>query len=115
MKIIVCGGRDYDNYSRLYHILDDLNDEAPISHIIVGGASGADHWGEAWAYHNRIPFTVFKTDWKTHGRAAGPIRNERMLKEGKPDLVVAFPGGRGTRNMVSLAKASGVEVIEIDE
>lgn len=46
----------------------------------------------------------------TNGKAAGPIRNQRMLDEGKPDLVVAFPGGRGTADMVRRAKAAGVPV-----
>ncbi|MEM9912925.1 MAG: hypothetical protein AAF922_19365 [Pseudomonadota bacterium] len=46
------------------------------------------------------------------GRAAGPIRNKEMLDEGCPDLVVAFPGGRGTANMVKQAQAAGVEVLD---
>jgi hypothetical protein len=53
-------------------------------------------------------------EWETLGRKAGPIRNERMLTEGKPDLVVAFPGGRGTAHMTRLAREAGVEVVEID-
>jgi hypothetical protein len=49
-------------------------------------------------------------DWNTHGRAAGPIRNQRMLDEVKPELVVAFPGGRGTADMVRRAREAGVNV-----
>lgn len=56
----------------------------------------------------------FEADWHTHGRAAGPIRNRRMIEEGKPDLVVAFPGGRGTANMVNQARAAGIEVREVE-
>jgi UDP-N-acetylmuramoylalanine-D-glutamate ligase len=52
-------------------------------------------------------------DCETHGRSADPIRNRRTLDEGKPDLVVAFPGGRGTAHMVSQARAAGVRVIEV--
>ena len=55
----------------------------------------------------------FLPDWEKHGRAAGPIRNKLMLDEGRPDLVVAFPGGRGTANMVKQASAASVEVIEV--
>jgi UDP-N-acetylmuramoylalanine-D-glutamate ligase len=61
----------------------------------------------------RIPVETYEADWDTHGKAAGPIRNKRMLDEGKPDLVVAFPGGRGTANMISQARKAGVEVIEV--
>jgi hypothetical protein len=51
-------------------------------------------------------------DWSI-GRKAGPIRNQRMLDEHAPDLVVAFPGGRGTADMVRRARKSGVEVAKI--
>ena len=54
---------------------------------------------------NGVVVEEFKADWDKFGRAAGPIRNAQMLREGKPDLVVAFPGGRGTANMVAQAKA----------
>jgi len=40
-------------------------------------------------------------EWDELGKKAGPLRNQRMLDEGKPDLVVAFPGGGGTKDMVS--------------
>jgi hypothetical protein len=52
-------------------------------------------------------------DWAGLGRKAGPLRNERMLHEGKPQLVVAAPGGRGTSHMTHIAREAGVEVIEI--
>jgi len=52
---------------------------------------------------------VCHADWETHGRAAGPIRNEKMLTW-KPDLVVAFPGGVGTADLVRRAEAAGVPV-----
>ena len=48
-------------------------------------------------------------------RGAGPERNARMLAEGRPDLVVAFPGGTGTADMVRRAKAAGVRVVEVVE
>jgi hypothetical protein len=51
-------------------------------------------------------------DWKRFGRAAGPMRNERMLKEGRPDLVIAFPGRTGTAGMKALAREAGVMIIE---
>ncbi len=63
-----------------------------------------------WAEARRVPVQTFRPDWKRFRRAAGPIRNKQMITEGKPDLVVAFPGGRGTANMVELARAAGVPV-----
>jgi hypothetical protein len=60
-----------------------------------------------------IPCSVYMADWDGLGRKAGPIRNQRMLDEGKPDLVIAFPGGRGTADMVRRAREAGVEVVEL--
>jgi hypothetical protein len=57
-----------------------------------------------------VPIDVYVAQWKKHGRAAGPIRNQRMLDKGKPDLVVAFPGGRGTADMIRRAERAGVPV-----
>ena len=60
-----------------------------------------------------LPCAVYRADWEGLGRKAGPIRNQQMLDEGKPDLVVAFPGGRGTANMMRIAREAGIEVIEV--
>lgn len=86
----------------------------PAVTIISGKASGADSVAIDWAVVNWCRFLEFEADWKTYGKAAGPIRNQRMLAEGKPDLVVAFPGGPGTRNMKQLARAANIKVIEVD-
>lgn len=89
------------------------NSRGPITSMIAGGARGADTMARHLAHAWNVRFRAFAADWKTHGRAAGPIRNQRMLDEGKPDLVVAFPGGRGTADMVRRARAAGVPVMEI--
>src|SRR5216684_4086692 len=72
--------------------------------IDAGGATGADQFAMEWAATKpEIKRYVCHADWETHGRAAGPIRNEKMLTW-KPDLVVAFPGGVGTADMVRRAE-----------
>ena len=106
MKILVCGGRDFSN---LPAVVDELEPLKPTE-IIHGGASGADKLAGIFAKGWDLPCRVFPADWKTHGKAAGPIRNKQMLDEGKPDLVVAFPGGRGTENMIQQAERAGVPV-----
>ena len=61
---------------------------------------------------------AFPAKWNEHGKAAGPIRNQQMLTEGKPDLVIAFndylPNSKGTLDMVTRARRAGVaiEIIE---
>lgn len=110
MRVIVCGGRDFDNVAFVWTCLDRLHAETPITALMQGGARGVDSLARDWARTKpEIQRFVCKADWEKHGREAGPIRNARML-EWKPDLVVAFPGGRGTADMVRQAKAAGVPV-----
>lgn len=112
MKVLVCGGRDYDNWSEVEYQLGNIHRETPITQVIAGGAKGADTLAVMWARDEHIHINEFHADWKRHGRAAGPIRNKRMLDVGRPDLVVAFKGGKGTANMIRLAHECGVKVIE---
>lgn len=94
---------------------DDVGNYLYVVTIIAGGADGADSLAASWAAVENVNYKEYKADWYQYGKAAGPIRNKRMLEEGKPDLVIAFPGGKGTANMVALAKGAGIEVIQIDE
>jgi CubicO group peptidase (beta-lactamase class C family) len=110
MKILVCGGRDYENVSAVRHALTALHVKNPISLIIEGAALGADRLAREWAEISGVPVQTFEAEWKRYGRRAGPLRNKRMLDEGRPDGVVAFPGGAGTANMIDLANACRVKV-----
>jgi hypothetical protein len=117
MRVLVCGGRDYRDGPHLFATLTGLNiSRGPISHVIHGCAKGADSLAAQWAANagaDNVVQVPFRADWTNFGRRAGPIRNQRMLDEGKPDVVVAFPGGSGTADMVRRAKAAGLEVIEV--
>ena len=110
MKVLVCGGRNFRSPAQVFRALDRLHQEKPITELMQGGATGADQFAMEWAATKpEIKRYVCHADWETHGRAAGPIRNEKMLTW-KPDLVVAFPGGVGTADMVRRAEAAGVPV-----
>jgi YspA, cpYpsA-related SLOG family len=110
MKVLVCGGRHFRSPVQVFRALDRLHQEKPITELMQGGATGADQFAREWAATKpEIKRYVCHADWETHGRAAGPIRNEKMLTW-KPDLVVAFPGGFGTADMVRRAEAAGVPV-----
>lgn len=113
VRVLVCGGRAYTDKARVFRELDELEETRGIQIVLHGGAPGADDCAEAWANQRGVLSRWWKAEWNKHGRAAGPIRNETMLREGKPDLVLAFPGGRGTADMVRRALAAGVEVIEV--
>lgn len=111
MRVLVTGGRHFNEFDLLKTTLDSVHSRNPISVLIHGAASGADTLAGKWASENGIEVTSCPADWKKYGRSAGPIRNREML-ELSPDLVVAFPGGRGTADMVSAAAQKGIEVLE---
>jgi predicted Rossmann-fold nucleotide-binding protein len=111
MRILVCGGRHYADAVLVALALDTIQKKYGITTIIHGAASGADGLADAWATGHSIPQERHPADWKHHSRMAGLIRNQAML-DTKPDVVVAFPGGSGTADMVRRAKAAGVPVWE---
>jgi YspA, cpYpsA-related SLOG family len=114
MRILVCGGRSFDNAALMDLTLDQAHDAGPITVLIHGLAKGADALAADWANRNNVRVQGFRPDWKKYGKLAGPIRNERMLKEGMPQLVLAFKGSKGTADMVRQARHAGVPVLEIE-
>src|SRR5574343_1294705 len=106
VRLIIAGGRDYQFTPKDKQYLDDIHDEFGVECVISGCAKGADLCGEEWAKSRGIPVEQFPADWKTHGRAAGPIRNEQMAKVAT--AVVLFPGGTGTRSMEGIAFQYGL-------
>ncbi len=115
MRFLVCGGRDYVNRQAVYDALDLLNNEVGVTAIISGMARGADTHGAQWAQDRGVELVKFPADWNKHGKGAGPIRNQQMLNEGKPDGVVAFPGRNGTADMIYRSKMAGLEVWEPED
>lgn len=113
MRILVCGGRDFDNWSLLDMTLIRICWDVEEIIIIEGGARGADFLARVWAKHCGFEYEEYPADWNKYGKSAGYIRNKQMLTEGDPDLVVAFPGGKGTADMIKQAREAGVEVREI--
>lgn len=111
-RVLVCGGRNFGDVALMDRVLKALLLERNFTAVIHGDARGADRLADLWARENRIEVLSFPAQWRELGLAAGAIRNQRMLNEGKPDLVVAFPGGKGTDDMVKKARRAGVEVID---
>jgi hypothetical protein len=128
MRVLVCGGRTFNNrelvYNTLYNIADEFNLRSPSDeygnslplglHIISGEASGADSIATDFAVVNLTGYSGYPADWEKYGKSAGPSRNTKMLVDGKPDMVIAFPGGRGTADMVRKAQSAGIPVREIN-
>ena len=106
MIVLICGGRNYANSKAVFDALDSLKPDT----VVDGGATGADALAEAWARTHNVRNWIIEANWRKHGRSAGPKRNQAMLEMTHPDLVIAFPGGAGTDDMVRRAQAAGVEV-----
>lgn len=113
--ILVAGGRNYLNMSALTEALDRLHAKRPVTLLVHGAAKGADTLSGRWARDRSIACTPYPPsrkldgpgwDWKYR-------RNARMLHSAKPHLVVAFPGGPGTKHMVQTAKAAGYQVWDL--
>ncbi len=123
-RVLVCGGRDYDNRERLFRVLDQALQAATMAGksftLIHGGARGADTLAHAWATMRQIAsgwgdVRVYEANWERDKKAAGPIRNKLMLTNEKPHVIVACKGGNGTAHMMKIGREAGVPVLEIDE
>jgi hypothetical protein len=112
-RYLICGGRDFDDVSLMYRTLSALILHPRQAVIIHGAARGADRMAGRWAFRAGAMVEPYPAEWSKYDLAAGPIRNRQMLDEGKPDVVIAFPGGTGTANMVKQARARGVLVVEV--
>ncbi len=112
-RAIICGGRNFRDRTKVNRVLDAARDRLGLDCIIQGGADGADFYACEWAFDRDLGVCSYNADWKAHGKKAGPIRNARMLSEGNPDFVIAFPGGAGTEDMCRQAEAAGVTVYRI--
>lgn len=111
MRVAVTGGRDFDDDKAVHRALSRLPRHAVLVH---GGARGADRKAAEWWAGRGRPVEEHKADWQRHGRGAGHIRNQRMVDSGI-DMLVAFPGGRGTADMTRRAIKAGVPVVRVGD
>lgn len=128
MRLLVCGSRDFENQQVVWNSISTIITSGAISNgeydlkdwtIIEGGASGADALAAKYGGYMDVNVETYPADWNAHGKAAGPIRNQQMLDEGKPDKVLAFINkplveSRGTKHMVEIAEKAGLPVIIVE-
>ena len=112
MKVLVTGGRKYNNYDLVNSTLSEIS---PTS-VVEGGATGADELARRWCKETGTTHFRHNAKWKELGTKAGPARNKEMLKlHPDIDLVLAFPGGKGTADMVEQASKAGIDIRVITE
>ena len=123
MRVLVCGGRDWTHLSKIFNMLFTYYDQTPLDEefvVIQGGAIGADFIAKIWALSegpNRVGHEEYKAQWDKYGQKAGPIRNKRMLDEGKPDIILAFPtkDSAGTWDLINQASDRDIEIFVVKE
>ena len=122
MRTIVAGSRTINDMRLLRKAINES--DFLITEIVSGGAKGVDSLGEKYAKQAGINLVIFPANWKAHGKAAGPIRNERMAlyaaeDSSRPGALIAIWDGesRGTANMISHAKSVGLKifVLRVDQ
>lgn len=112
MRVLICGDRNWTDKQKIRSSLSLL----PHTEIVIEGeARGADSLGREVAEELGIQVLKFPAQWDKYGRAAGLIRNQQMLDEGKPNLVLAFHShlnqSKGTADMMKRASKAGIKVI----
>lgn len=113
LRLLVCGDRHWQNRKVMERELTGVvARHGPIEALIEGEAEGADKLARDIATAHGWPVVPFPALWKVYGKAAGPIRNTQMLREGRPNLVVAFHHNIlksvGTLDMITQAQAADV-------
>lgn len=127
--VLVCGGRDFADEKWVHLELDVIHRGRKITRLVHGNAEGADKLAATWGFKNHVLVVSYPADWNNldmpgavlrrgpggnlYNAAAGPIRNREMLEAEKPDLVLAFPGGTGTKDMIEKANKRGFKVLEV--
>lgn len=100
MKLLIAGSRTISDYSIVRNFLDGWPKKHEITHIVSGGAQGVDGLALRYAKENNLLIKLYLPEWGVFGRAAGPIRNQKMLADS--DLLLAVWDGesRGTLDMI---------------
>ena len=103
IKVIIAGGRSFDDYKGLCKVADyKLSNQTEIE-IVSGTASGADQLGEKYAKERGYALKRMPANWTKYGLSAGYKRNEEMAIYG--DALIVFWNGKskGTKHMIELA------------
>ena len=107
-KIIIAGTRDFADETLPNKVLNET--PFKIHEVVSGGNAtwdrerkkyvGADYLGEVWARTHNLPLKIIAPDWNRMGRAAGPLRNEKMAKYADGAIVFWNEESKGSKNMI---------------
>ncbi|MEH6564654.1 MAG: DUF2493 domain-containing protein [Halopseudomonas sp.] len=110
VRIIVCGGRNFNDRRAVYRVLDHIHTHRSIREIIQGdGPTGADRWAREWAINCGQTLTGYQLGGTKNTRYPEQMRARQMLKD-LPDGLVAFPGHGECIALIAAARAAGVPI-----
>lgn len=109
-RVIIAGGRDFNDYALLEQKMDKLLKNQDDIVVVCGMARGADSLGEQYAKSRGYTVYYYPAKWDKYGKSAGYRRNEKMAENA--DALVAFWDGksRGTKHMIDIAISHNLNV-----
>jgi galactitol-specific phosphotransferase system IIB component len=110
MRLLVCGGRHFDDTDLMKQELSRLHAASPITVLIHGGHANLGTVLEPWARENLVHVVRYPANWQLLGKKAEAARNDFMLADSRPDRVLAFPGGRHTHDLIRKSAVAGIPV-----
>jgi hypothetical protein len=116
MRLIIAGSRDLDDRHTVAPFIDAyVKAQGSYPAVILSGAcSGVDAIGEWWASHYGTPVERYPADWDKHGKAAGPVRNAKMVANADALLVIHWKGSRGSADVRRQAEAAGLAIVDVE-
>jgi hypothetical protein len=111
VKLIIAGGRYFNNYELLKEKVDYfLSNESGDIEIVSGKARGADSLGEKYAKEKGYPVKEFPAKWNEYGKRAGYLRNEEMALYATHCVCFWDGESKGTKHMIDLANKSNLNL-----
>lgn len=114
MRLLICAGRHYADTLMCERVLDAYRDIKCVQVLIHGASQFLGNVLEDWAREHEIDVVRYPPNWKKHGKQAERQRNQFMLNDSRPDVVIALPGGDDTRELILQARAAGIHVLTLD-
>lgn len=132
LRILICGGRKFTDYELVEKVvlakMTSYENTLPVTFISGECDHGADQANQyMWdRYHCDIerfpanwndlteqPCVIKQGRFSKYNALAGHNRNQRMIDEGKPNLVFAFWDGKstGTADMITRAHRAKIQTI----
>ncbi|AZE48724.1 hypothetical protein C4K04_3052 [Pseudomonas chlororaphis] len=115
MRVLICAGRHCADVQLCRRVLDAFQRLHEVQVLIHGGSQFLGAQIEDWGREIGADIVRYPANWQLHGKLAERLRNAFMLRDSRPDLVIALPGGDDTEELVALARAAGIQTLSVSD